>query len=275
MQAHAAKSPRAKDEQDALGLSATADVEYGPDLRGHHITDDVREFLAQIKREGTPAVSGSLISDGTNLTGDQRARATVLFEYWALYPALTVNRDVWSSFLERNQLPAATAHSAAVLAAEAALQAKFNTGQISKQWTELGQKLLTAYVEERNSLARNTDVHAAMQPRTAACPAAASKLSPNALPKLDRAARSLAEFWPEQSRRRGEEGLVIVRLHVTAAGCAEGAGLSASSGFPDLDQTVMQFYETLTFLPAQQNGVAAPADVAMPIRFKLEGIGTR
>jgi TonB family protein len=275
MQAHAAQGPRARDEQDAMAMSPEADAAYGPDLRGHRIADDVRELVGQINREGTAPAGGTLIPDGTNLSGDQRARAAVLFQYWALYPALTVNREVWNSFLERNQLPATTAHSADVLAAEAAMQSKLESGKISKEWIDLGRKLLAAYVDERIKVARNTDVSGVPVPRAAACPAVTSKLSPNAWPKLERAPRSLAEFWPEQARKRGEEGLVMVMLHVTATGCAESAWVSASSGFPDLDQAAAKFYETLTFLPAQQNGAAVAADVTLPVRFKLEGIGTR
>jgi TonB family protein len=275
-QAFSASSPRAKDEQDALALLPAADQAYGADFRGRHITDDVRELTAGIAREGTTAPGGSLIPDPKNLSNQQRTRAQTLFDYWALYPALTVNRDVWDNFLARNHFPAGTAHSGAVLSAEKEFQEKLNTGHVSSAWSELGQQLLKAYIEERNQLMRNgADASGPEQARAAACPAAAGKLSPTDRPKFDRAARALTDFWPEEARRLGEEGTVMIKVHVSATGCATSAALSGSSGFSDLDEAVMKFYENLTFLPAQQNGSAIDAVVNVPIAFKLQGLATR
>jgi TonB family protein len=276
LQTHAATGPRVKDEQDALALSPAADSAYGADLRGRHITDDVRELVATFSREGTSAPGGSLIPDPKNLTSDQRARAQTLFEYWALYPALTVNRDAWRDFLARDHLAPDTAHSAAVLSAEKALQEKFNAGRVTDAWSDLGRKLLTAYIDERSQLVRDgADTGDAEHARATACPAAAPKLSSTNKPKFDRATHSLAEFWPQEARRRGEEGVVMLKLHVSATGCPTSAAIIGSSGFADLDEAVMKFYETLMFLPAQQNGAPVDAIVSLPINFKLAGLATR
>jgi len=272
----ASGSPRAKDEQDALALAPAADQAYGVDFRGRHISDDVREMTAGIAREGTAAPGGSLIPDPKNLSSGQRSRAQALFDYWALYPALAVNRDVWDNFLARNHLPAGTAHSSAVLSAAKELQEKLNTGHISSAWTELGQQLLKAYIDERNQLVRAAaEANGPEQARRDACPAAATKLSPTARPKFDRASRRLADFWPEEARKLGEEGTVVVKVHVSSTGCTTNAALSGSSGFSDLDEAVMKFYENLLFLPAQQNGSAVEAVVNVPIAFKLQGVATR
>lgn len=272
----ASGSPRAKDEQDALALAPAADQAYGLDFRGRHISDDVRELTAGIAHEGTSAPGGSLIPDPKNLSSSQRSRAQMLFDYWALYPALAVNRDVWDSFLARNHLPAGTAHSGAVLSAEKAFREKLDTGHIAGAWTELGQQLLKAYIDERNQLVRaGAEAGGPEQARTDACPAAAGKLSPTDRPKFDRASRALADYWPEEARRLGEEGTVLVKVHVSATGCATAAALSGSSGFSDLDAAVMKFYENLVFLPAQQNGGAMDAVVNVPIAFKLQGVATR
>jgi TonB family protein len=275
-QTHASTGARVKDEQDALLLSPAADAAYGADLRGRHITEDVRELSADISREGTFAPTGSLIPDPKNLSGDQRTRAQTLFEYWALYPALTVNRDVWSNFLARNHLAPDTAHSAAVLSAEKALQEKFNAGRVTPAWSDLGRKLLMAYIDERDQRVRgDTETGDSEQTRATACSAAATKLSSTNRPKLDRAPHSLAEYWPQEARSRGEEGVVMLKLHVSASGCPTSAAIIGSSGFADLDQAVLKFYETLKFLPAQQNGAALEAVVNLPVNFKLEGLATR
>jgi TonB family protein len=275
-QACVASSLRAKDEQDALTLAPAADQAYGLDFRGRHITDDVREMSADFVREGTAAPSGTLIPDPKNLSTDQRSRAQTLFDYWALYPALAVNRDVWDNFLTRNHFPAGTAHSGAVQSAEKALQEKLNTGHISSAWTELGQQLLKAYIEERNQLVRaGADAKGPEQARTAACPPAVHKLSPTERPKFDRAARALTDYWPEAARRLGEEGTVVLKVQVSAAGCTTNAAITGSSGFADLDEAVMKFYENLLFLPAQRNGSATDAVANLPIAFKLQGVATR
>ena len=81
--------------------------------------------------------------------------------------------------------------------------------------------------------------------------------------------RSLEEFWPLDSKRLGEEGLVMVSLRVSATGCAVAAAIAGSSGSAMLDETVMQFYETIDFTPAEIDGKAAEATVLLPVKFKL------
>src|ERR1700761_7345355 len=102
LQAQSSVNSRVKDEQDALGLSPDADAAYGADFRGRQITQDVADLMARFKREGWAPMTGSLVPDPRQLNREQRERATAMFDYWALYPALAVNRDVWSTFLERN-----------------------------------------------------------------------------------------------------------------------------------------------------------------------------
>jgi periplasmic protein TonB len=82
--------------------------------------------------------------------------------------------------------------------------------------------------------------------------------------------RSLEDYWPIESKRLGEEGRVMVSLRVSATGCAVAAAISGSSGSEMLDEAVMQFYETIDFIPAEIDGKAAESAPTLPVIFKLQ-----
>ena len=76
--------------------------------------------------------------------------------------------------------------------------------------------------------------------------------------------------YPAQSRRLGEEGRVILRVLVGAAGAAEEVQIRASSGYPRLDEAARQTVRQWKFQPARRGSEAVPAWVLVPIRFSLE-----
>ncbi len=68
------------------------------------------------------------------LQEDLTARAQGLQAYWQAVPALMHNRDLWSSFLTRNRLPAAKPHDTDVLMAEAALRQELAAQTPNSKW---------------------------------------------------------------------------------------------------------------------------------------------
>ncbi|HHQ4557457.1 energy transducer TonB [Aeromonas hydrophila] len=75
--------------------------------------------------------------------------------------------------------------------------------------------------------------------------------------------------YPYESRRRGEEGRVILNVRVTAEGTAASVEVDKSSGYRRLDMTARKTVSRWKFIPAKQNNVAVEASTKVTIIFKL------
>ncbi|MBF0260652.1 MAG: TonB family protein [Magnetococcales bacterium] len=75
--------------------------------------------------------------------------------------------------------------------------------------------------------------------------------------------------YPRSARRLGQEGLVMVRVEVSADGRAERVALQQSSGFEALDQAALDAVARWRFVAARRAGVPVAATVTVPIRFVL------
>jgi protein TonB len=79
-----------------------------------------------------------------------------------------------------------------------------------------------------------------------------------------------APLYPARSRRRGEQGTVLLHVLIAADGAVERVELSVSSGFRDLDQTAIYTVRSRwKFVPARRDGIAIESWVIVPIRFAL------
>lgn len=94
-------------------------------------------------------------------------------------------------------------------------------------------------------------------------------------PGADAGHRNAPPEYPPESRRRGEEGVVRLRLHITAAGQVEQAEVLASSGHPALDGAALAAARRWRFRPATQSGLAVPATLATAVHFRLTDAGGR
>jgi protein TonB len=75
--------------------------------------------------------------------------------------------------------------------------------------------------------------------------------------------------YPFQSRRLREQGLVKLRVHVTAEGFAGEMTLHTSSGFGRLDKAAADAVKRWQFQPAQRAGKSVAGWVVVPVRFEL------
>lgn len=75
--------------------------------------------------------------------------------------------------------------------------------------------------------------------------------------------------YPYESRRRGEEGPVILNVRVTAEGTAASVEVDKSSGYRRLDMTARKTVSRWKFIPAKQNNLAVEASANVTIIFKL------
>lgn len=79
-----------------------------------------------------------------------------------------------------------------------------------------------------------------------------------------------APAYPAASRRAGEQGRVILRVRVGAAGQADEVQVRTSSGFLRLDEAAQTTVQRWKFIPAKRGGEAIAAWVLIPISFRLE-----
>jgi protein TonB len=77
------------------------------------------------------------------------------------------------------------------------------------------------------------------------------------------------EFYPDVSRRNGEEGRALVKVCVEASGKIANADLGTSSGFPRLDEAAVRVVKAMRFKPPTQGGKPVDACTSVPIRFEL------
>lgn len=80
-----------------------------------------------------------------------------------------------------------------------------------------------------------------------------------------------APNYPSISRRLGEQGLVLLRVQVTADGTAGSIELQTGSGSSRLDQAALEAVKKWQFVPAKRGEQSVSASVVVPVRFSIEG----
>jgi protein TonB len=76
--------------------------------------------------------------------------------------------------------------------------------------------------------------------------------------------------YPIAAAQRGEQGTVVVLIHVTAEGLVTDVEVVHSSGFPTLDRAASDTVQTWHFLPSIKNGEPVPSDVPFQFVFSLD-----
>ena len=77
--------------------------------------------------------------------------------------------------------------------------------------------------------------------------------------------------YPLAARRNREEGKVLLKVFVSAAGAVEKIELHTTSGSARLDQAAQDAVRGWRFVPARQGDTSVAAWVIVPIKFTLEG----
>jgi protein TonB len=80
-----------------------------------------------------------------------------------------------------------------------------------------------------------------------------------------------APVYPPLSRRMGEEGHVILRVHVEVSGLPSRVEIRASSGSERLDQAAVDAVLRWKFVPARHGDQPVAAHVLVPVIFSLKG----
>ncbi len=100
-------------------------------------------------------------------------------------------------------------------------------------------------------------------------PARANAGAGTLLPARPRYRVNPAPEYPIASRRRREEGIVLVKVTVEASGVPSAISLATSSGYPLLDAAALDAVRRWTFDPARAGGVTLSCLVTVPVRFSL------
>lgn len=76
--------------------------------------------------------------------------------------------------------------------------------------------------------------------------------------------------YPPIARRLGLEGLVVLRVQVSAGGVPEQVAVARTSGAPMLDDAAQKAVQGWTFVPARRGDTPVAHIVEVPIRFQLK-----
>src|SRR5271155_2909558 len=79
------------------------------------------------------------------------------------------------------------------------------------------------------------------------------------------------DYYPDASKRAGEEGRCIVLMTVAADGRITNESIQTSSGFPRLDEACLKGVHGQSMLPATEDGKPVEKTVSIPIVWKLTG----
>ncbi len=79
-----------------------------------------------------------------------------------------------------------------------------------------------------------------------------------------------APEYPPQSRRLGEEGLVLLEVEILPDGRAGRVRILHDPGYPRLVAAAVEAVRKATFKPAMKDGAATRSVVEIPIRFRLQ-----
>ena len=77
-------------------------------------------------------------------------------------------------------------------------------------------------------------------------------------------------YYPDASRREGEEGSCVVKVTVGTDGRVVGAAILRSTGHPRLDKACLQVAHAYRFHPATVNHRPVVGIADLPIQFKLQ-----
>jgi protein TonB len=99
----------------------------------------------------------------------------------------------------------------------------------------------------------------------------AEVLGQNIIPASpDDRARNRPPVYPREAIRRGQQGTVLVLIHVSPMGLAEGADILHSSGHASLDRAALDAVLSWRFRPAVRDGRAVPFEMRMQFVFAVE-----
>jgi protein TonB len=84
-------------------------------------------------------------------------------------------------------------------------------------------------------------------------------------------APDVADYYPEQARREGQEGRPQIKVCVDAKGKLVTAEVAASSNFPLLDEAAIKVAKATRYKAATSEGKPVESCATLPVKFELHG----
>jgi protein TonB len=84
-------------------------------------------------------------------------------------------------------------------------------------------------------------------------------------------APDVADYYPDQARREGQEGRPMVKVCVDVKGKLASAEIATSSGFPLLDEAAIKVAKATRYKPATSEGKPVESCASLPVKFELHG----
>jgi periplasmic protein TonB len=84
-------------------------------------------------------------------------------------------------------------------------------------------------------------------------------------------APDVQDYYPEVSRRNGEEGRAVVKVCVNVAGKIDSIEIANTTGHPLLDEAALKVAKAMRFKPATSEGKPVVSCPTLPVKFVLHG----
>ena len=259
--------------------SAKSESQSAPrDWRGRLKIDDLEQWaytssvnervpeLLETARKSDDAQAKTALDDATRLIDDASARARDIANYWR---SSSVSwRSRWNAFATGNGLTAEPT-DAGLLAAEQKVRALLDAGDFigataaSSQIDTALEAAMRGAAATRMAAVSNADLRYVQ--RSTPCPetqGSAPKLGIVRAPSPD-------EYYPPASKRRDEQGAILVRAHVAPTSCATEFAVVMSSGYPELDQAALRLAEASTYVAAIENGQTVEGYLTFKVKFTI------
>lgn len=294
---------------NAANIQSRNSFDSTRDLRGRTFADDMREDLISEEIRASLSQAESTFDKAVAAHDEDVARIQIdslpgigklvwdryqlISGYWSDIRKLETEKALWVQSLTNNHLPLDTPHGQKVVEAQAELDAlatpsvAFNTAQAKTL-----DKLVTAMLLDRNRIIRSAGGGIKMeskyfQSRETACPAGtggslagsgdverALAFNATAKEKVVRArirgsVPDIEEYYPADSKRDGEEGVVVVAMYIDLTGCPKEVAVAGSSGSTALDKAALKFVELIPYYPATIEGRPIDSVQTLVINFKL------
>ena len=249
------------------------------DSRGRNKIEDLEQwaYTAELDGQVTALLKSARAADGVQASTDldeaarlvngASRRAMEIAGYWQRSSTI-LWRERWKSFATRNALPAEPSDPS-LLEAERSMHALLNAGDFARAagaGAIVEEKLQTAIRKATIGLAQSrADADLKYVPRTTPCPTpdvarTKAAMTQSAIPD---------DYYPAGAKQRDEEGEIVVRTHVNAAGCASEFALVVSSGYPDLDHGAIQVAEASRYAAAKDGETPVDGYVTFKVRFEI------
>jgi len=276
--------------RQAIWITQEATHFFGTDIRGRQIADDLREFVlgketeknlrelrarAQAQQDASQTTAAqATLADADQYLLAEIDRVITIQAYWSASLWMANHRNMLRRLRGNDVAETGDEQSQEIVALESRLRTQLLSGQFRLVSEHTLPKLLLAYGNEKQRL---LDVRTRLRPtpaagfattpRETACPPRAQRTSGRStpIPQVDH----MPEY-SNSSKRMNEEGTVLVAVQIDAEGCVAKFGMVASSGWPALDDSALDWIESIAFLPAERDGKAVEFYATQPVIFRLE-----